>query len=109
MDTYYVLKNTVDMEIPYWYNRVWFENDGDITIVRRAKALAAAYAHCTPTIQPYEKLVMNKTRNVRGAFPFPWVTASFFNAQAEALMNEVDAPAESEADAVSIVGAVGGT
>lgn len=108
MDTYYVLKNTVDMEIPYWYNRVWFENDGDITIVRRAKALAAAYAHCTPTIQPYEKLVMNKTRNVRGAFPFPWVTASFFNAQAEALMNEVDAPAESEADAVSIVGAGGG-
>ncbi len=108
MDIYYVLKNTVDMEIPYWYNRVWFENDGDITIVRRAKALAAAYAHCTPTIQPYEKLVMNKTRNVRGAFPFPWVTASFFNAQAEALMNEVDAPAESEADAVSIVGAGGG-
>lgn len=108
MDTYYVLKNTVDMEIPYWYNRVWFENEGDMTIVRRAKALAAAYAHATPTIQPYEKLVMNKTRNVRGAFPFPWVTASFFNAQAEALMNEVDAPAESEADAVSIVGAGGG-
>ena len=108
MDTYYVLKNTVDMEIPYWYNRVWFENEGDMTIVRRAKALGAAYAHATPTIQPYEKLVMNKTRNVRGAFPFPWVTASFFNAQAEALMNEVDAPAESEADAVSIVGAGGG-
>lgn len=108
MDTYYVLKNTVDMEIPYWYNRVWFENEGDMPIIRRAKALAAAYAHATPTIQPYEKLVMNKTRNVRGAFPFPWVTASFFNAQAEALMNEVDAPPESEADSVSIVGAGGG-
>ena len=37
-----------------------------------------------------------------------WVTASFFNAQSKALMDEVDAPAESEADAVSIVGAGGG-
>lgn len=108
LDIYYQLKNSVDMEYPYWYNRVWQENDGDITIIRRAKAMAAALSHMTPTIQPYEKLVMNKTRNVRGAFPFPWVTASFFNAQAEALMKEVDAPPESEADAVSIVGAGGG-
>lgn len=108
MDIYYVLKNTVDMEIPYWYNRVWWENDGDIINIRRAKAFAAALSHATPNILPYEKLVMQKTKNVRGAFPFPWVTASFFNAQAEALMNEVDAPAESEADRVSIVGAGGG-
>ena len=108
METYYTLKNTADMEIPYWYNRVWWENDGDLPMVRRAKAMGAALAHCTPTIQPYEKLVMNKTKNVRGAFPFPWVCASFFNAQAEALMNEVDAPAESEADAVSVVGDGGG-
>ncbi len=51
---------------------------------------------------------MNKTKNIRGAFPFPWVSASFFNAQAQALMDEVDAPAESEADAVSTVGDGGG-
>lgn len=108
LETYYTLKNTADMEIPYWYNRVWWENAGDIIEVRRAKALAAAYAHTTPTIQPYEKLVMQKTKNVRGAFPFPWVTASFFNAEAEALMNQVDAPARSEADEVSIVGSGGG-
>ena len=108
LDTYYILKNSVDMEIPYWYNRVWQENNGDITEVRRCKAMAAALAHSTPTIQPYEKIVMQKTRNVRGAFPFPWITASFFNAQAKALMDEVDAPAESEADSVSIVGAGGG-
>lgn len=108
LETYYTLKNTADMEIPYWYNRVWWENDGDIIEVRRAKAYAAALSNVTPTIQPYEKLVMQKCKNVRGAFPFPWVTASFFNAHAEALMNEVDAPAESEADKVSIVGAGGG-
>lgn len=108
IDVYYLLKNTVDMEYPYWYNRVWFEHPGDLTIIRRARAEAAALSHMTPTIQPYEKLVMQKAKNVRGAFPFPWVTASFFNAQAEALMAEVDAPALSEADAISIVGAGGG-
>lgn len=108
METYYTLKVTADMEAPYWYNRVWWENDGEVIIVRRAKAMAAALSHMTPTIQPYEKIVMNKTKNVRGGFPFPWTTASFFNAQAAALMAEVDAPAESEADAVSIVGAGGG-
>jgi hypothetical protein len=107
MEIYYNLKVTADMEAPYWYNRTWWENDGDVTIVRRAKAMAACLSHITPTILPYEKLVMNKTKNVRGAFPFPWVCASFFNAQAEALMNEVDAPEESEADSVSVVGAGG--
>ena len=108
MDIYYNLKVTADMEAAYWYNRTWWENDGDILEVRRAKAVAASLAHMTPTILPYEKLVMNKTKHIRGAFPFPWVCASFFNAQAEALMKEVDAPAESEADAVSMVGAGGG-
>ena len=108
MDIYYTLKVTADTEATYWYNRIWWENDGDILEVRRAKAMAACLAHMTPTILPYEKLVMNKTKNVRGAFPFPWVCASFFNAQAEALMNEVDAPAESEADSVSVVGSGGG-
>lgn len=108
LQIYYNLKNTVDMENPYWYNRAWFENAGDVTIIRKAKAEAAALSHSTPTILPWEKLVMQKTRNVRGAFPFPWITASFFNAAAEALMNEVDAPSEAEADAVSIVGAGGG-
>lgn len=77
LEVYYILKNTADMEYPYWYNRTWEENDGDVTVVRRAKAEAAALSHLTPTIQPYEKLVMQKTKNVRGAFPFPWVTASF--------------------------------
>lgn len=108
MDIYYLLKVSADMEVPYWYNRTWWENDGDIVEIRRAKAVAASYAHMTPNILPYEKLVMGKTKNVRGAYPFPWVTASFFNAQAEALMNEVDEPKLSEADNVSQVGQGGG-
>lgn len=108
MEIYYTLKVSADMEIPYWYNRIWWEHDGDILEVRRARAVGGAYAHSTPTILPYEKLVMNKTKNVRGAFPFPWVVSSFFNAHAKALMDEVDTPAENEADAVSVVGAGGG-
>jgi 4-hydroxyphenylacetate decarboxylase large subunit len=108
MDIYYRLKVTADMEIPYWYNRAWWENEGDVPLVRRAKAMAAWMAHTTPNILPYEKLVMGKSKNIRGAFPFPWVCASFFNARAQALMDEVEAPAESEADAVSVVGAGGG-
>ena len=38
INIYYMMKNTIDMEYPYWYNRVWWENDGDITEIRRAKA-----------------------------------------------------------------------
>ena len=53
LDTYYVLKNTLDMEVTYWYNRTWQENDGEITEIRRAKSLAAAYSHITPKIQPF--------------------------------------------------------
>jgi hypothetical protein len=108
MDIYYLLKVTTDMESAYWYNRVWWENDGDLLEVRRAKAVAASLAHSTPTILPYEKLVMNKTKHLRGAFPFPWVCASFFNSLAESLMEEAEAPAENEADSVSVVGAGGG-
>lgn len=108
METYWDVKISIDMEDPYWYNRVWWENDGDVLIVRRAKAMAAALSHGTPTIYPNEKLVMQKTKNFRGAFPYPWVTASFFNKVAENLMAEVDAPAECEADMVSQVGAGGG-
>jgi 4-hydroxyphenylacetate decarboxylase large subunit len=108
MEIYYSLKVTADMEAPYWYNRTWWENPGDVPVVRRAKAMASCLSHITPTILPYEKIVLGKTKNVRGAFPFPWVCASFFNAQANALMNEVEAPAESEADSVSVVGSGGG-
>lgn len=108
INIYYSMKNTIDMEYPYWYNRVWWENEGDITEIRRAKAEAAGLTHMTPTILPGELIYGNKTRNFRGAFCFPWIDASFFNAAAEAMMAGVDAPPESAADAVSVVGAGGG-
>ena len=75
-----------------WKSRIGITVSGGrtrvtFTEIRRAKAYGAALAHTTPTIWPGEQLVMNKTKNWRGAFPFPWVDASFFNAQAEALLD----------------------
>lgn len=45
--------------------RLWWENEGDIVEIRRAKAEAAALSHMTPTILPGELLFGNKTRNLR--------------------------------------------
>ncbi len=108
IDIYYVAKVTADMENPYWYNRVWWENDGEILEIRRAKALRAAMEHSTPNIIPGEKLVMAKTRHMRGAFPFPWVMSSFFNGNAEQLLNSVEIDSGNEEDRVSQVGRGGG-
>lgn len=108
MDIYYQMLNSIDMEYPYWYNRSWWQSDGYTPGIRRAMGEANALSHMTVSIWPNELLVGNKTKNFRGAFCFPWVDASFFNAQAEALLNNVEPPELSAADAVSIVGAGGG-
>ena len=47
--------------------------------VREVAALPEAGFVRQRDILPWEKLVMGKAKNVRGAFPFPWVCASFFN------------------------------
>ena len=91
LDLYYVAKVSADVENPYWYNRVWWENDGEIIEIRRAKALRAAMEHATPNIIPGEKLVMAKTYTMRGAFPFPWVMSSFFNGNGNVRTTTVEA------------------
>ncbi len=68
LDVYYNTLSTADMEFPYWYNREYRKSDGDIPVVRRAKALKAAFSHMTPNIIPGEKIVMQKTRHYRGSF-----------------------------------------
>ena len=107
LDLYYVAKVSADVENPYWYNRVWWENDGEIIEIRRAKALRAAMEHATPNIIPGEKLVMAKTYTMRGAFPFPWVMSSFFNGNAEQLMSSA-IDSGNEEDRVSQAAAGGG-
>lgn len=104
LETYRSVKVTMDMEMTYWYNRVWQENAGEITVIRRAKALAAAYSRSTPTVQPYELLGGQKSKHMRGAFPYPWICGSFFNAQADALMKGLDKPPLSATDEISMIG-----
>lgn len=108
MDIFYKTLSTADMEFPYWYNRAWREFDGEITIVRRAKALKCAFSHLTPNIIPGEKLVMQKTRNYRGAFPMPWVSESFFVSQGEEIKKEASKLASSTADELTQFGSGGG-
>ncbi|MDW8799750.1 4-hydroxyphenylacetate decarboxylase large subunit [Clostridium sp. A1-XYC3] len=107
-DIFYNTLATADMEFPYWYNRKWKELDGEITIVRRAKALKEAFSRVTPNIIPGEKLVMQKTRNYRGSFPMPWLSESFFVAQGDEISREASKSVGSAADELSHVGQGGG-
>lgn len=107
-DIFYNTLGTADMEFPYWYNRKWKELDGEVTVVRRAKALKEAFSHITPNIVPGEKLVMQKTRHYRGSFPMPWLSESFFIAQGDEIEKEAAKSIGSAADELSHIGQGGG-
>ena len=107
-DVFYNTLATADMEFPYWYNRKWKELDGEVTIVRRAKALKEAFSRSTPNIIPGEKLVMQKTRHYRGSFPMPWLSESFFVAQGDEISKQASKSVGSAADELSQVGQGGG-
>jgi len=77
-DLYFETKSSISMEFPYWYSRRWFELEGEVQIVRRAEALKSAFSHLTPIIFPGELLVMGKTHYLRGSYPMPWLSESFF-------------------------------
>lgn len=78
IDLYYQSLASTTTEWTYWYTRKYTEEDGDIQIIRRAKALAAAFEHSTPVIYPGELLVGAKAQYFRGSFPMPWLIQSFF-------------------------------
>ena len=78
MGIYLNALSSVNVEFPYWYTREWKKWENDIPIIRRAKALKAAFSHLTPVIWPGEKLVMGKTYYYRGSFPMPWLANTFF-------------------------------
>ncbi len=85
MQLYYQAYASSNTEFPYWYTRAYAEADGDVQEVRRAKALASAYAHTTPSIYPRDLLPGGKTSFLRGGFPMPWLTNSFYLAKEEEL------------------------
>ncbi len=100
--------SSVNVEFPYWYTREWRKWDGEIPIIRRAKALKAAFSHLTPAIWPGEKLVMGKTFYYRGSFPMPWLSNTFFMAKSDELYKAALARGSASAGEEAKFGAGGG-
>lgn len=107
-DIYLQTLSSVTCEFPYWYNRVFQANEGDIIEVRRGRALKAGFEHLTPSIYPGELLVGAKTQYYRGSFPMPWLSEGFFMAKEDELYQAALASGSASADQVSAYGAGGG-
>lgn len=80
---YFDTLSTASLEFPYWYTRKYDEQEGEIPVVRRAKALRCAFSNIPVTIWPGELLAGSKTADYRGSFPMPWLSAGYFTARAE--------------------------
>lgn len=89
MDMYYHSMASTSMEWTYWYTRKFNEEEGELPLVRRAKALACAFEHDTPVIYPGELLVGAKTGYLRGTFPMPWLIQSFSYQRAVSFMANI--------------------
>ena len=110
MDMYYHSMASTSMEWTYWYTRKFNEEEGELPLVRRAKALACAFEHDTPVIYPGELLVGAKTGYLRGTFPMPWLIQSFFVSKSSELYGKYkeDAMASNAVDAKAKIGMGGG-
>ncbi|HTX87345.1 MAG TPA: 4-hydroxyphenylacetate decarboxylase large subunit [Bacteroidales bacterium] len=107
-ERYFEAKSSVSMEFPYWYTRRWEELEGEIPIVRRAEALRSGFEHLTPVIYPGEILVMGKAAYLRGSYPMPWLSESFFMASEDQLYREALEAGKVSADQFTTVGKGGG-
>lgn len=105
---YFETKSSASMEFPYWYTRRWQELEGEIAIVRRGEALKAGFSHLTPVIYPGELLVMGKASYLRGSYPMPWLSESYFMASEDKMYKEAMESGKLSADAVTTWGKGGG-
>lgn len=87
-DLYLNTKSSVSMEFPYWYTRRWFELEGEIPVIRRAEALKCAFSRLTPAIFPGELVAMGKSRYLRGSYPMPWLSESYYMAAGDKMYRE---------------------
>ncbi len=108
MELYLAAKSSVSVEFPLWYTRRWNELEGEIPIIRRAEALKAGFSHLTPAIFPGELLTMGKARYLRGSFPMPWLSASYFMAVEDKMYQEALKAGKVSADQVTTMGQGGG-
>lgn len=107
-DQYFDAKSSASIEFPYWYTRVWEENEGEVPIVRRAEALRSGFEHLTPSIFPGELLVMGKANYLRGSYPMPWLSEAFFLAKEDEMYQEALDAGKVSADEVTTMGQGGG-
>ena len=107
-EIYYDALSSASNEFPYWYTREYMRHDNEISVVRRALALEAAFRHLTPSIFPGELLVMRKTHHYRGSFPMPWLSEGYYMASEDELYQEALARGSASADEVSTFGTGGG-
>lgn len=101
-------KSSVSIEFPYWYTRKWEEFEGEIPIIRRAEALKCAFEHLTPVIYPNELIVMGKASYLRGSYPMPWLSGSFFMAAEDRMYQEAIKAGKLSADQLTTLGEGGG-
>lgn len=107
-DLYFETKSSISMEFPYWYTRRWMELDGEIPVIRRAESLKSAFSHLTPAVFPGELLVMGKTHYLRGSYPMPWLSESYFMSKEDEMYKEALKAGKLSADVVTKMGKGGG-
>jgi len=107
-DLYYQTLSSATNEFPYWYTREYTLHDGDVPVVRRARALKCAFSHLTPTIIPGELIVMGKAHYYRGSFPMPWLSEGYYMAREDELYKAALDRGSASADEVSKFGSGGG-
>ena len=100
--------SSANNEFPYWYSREYFKHDGEIMVVRRAKALKVAFSHLTPVIYPGERLVMRRAAFFRGSFPMPWLSCGYYMAKEDEFYQEALARGSTSVDEHSKFGQGGG-
>lgn len=110
LDDYYQALASTTTEWQYNFTRKWEELEGDLTILRRAKAQAYAFAHLEPAIYPGELIVGAKTNYLRGSFGNPWLIQSFFVAKGSELYEKYksDSNARNDMDKIAQIGTGGG-
>jgi 4-hydroxyphenylacetate decarboxylase large subunit len=107
-ELYFDTKSSATMEFPYWYTRKWFELEGEIPIIRRAESLKCAFSHLTPAIFPQELLVMGKAHYMRGSYPMPWLSESYYMTTENKLYKEALEAGKLSSDTVTKWGKGGG-
>lgn len=110
LDEYYQALASTTTEWQYNFTRKWEELEGELTILRRAKAQAYAFSHLEPAIYPGELIVGGKTNYLRGSFGNPWLIQSFFVSKSSELYDKYksDSNARNAMDKVAQIGTGGG-